>query len=175
MSTLKVPVSSDDHIQGSPNAPIVLIEYGDYQCPFCAKAHPIVKMLQKHYENKLCFVFRNFPLGESHPMAVPAAEAAEFAAEHNLFWQMHDLLFEQQANLSLPFILELGKTLGLPLQELEYAIMNRKYDPKIKNDFLWGVRSGVNGTPTFYINGNRYNGPLGFDELVLAIGSLSKG
>ena len=172
MASLKVPVSSDEHIQGDHNASIILVEYGDYQCPHCFMAHPVVKMVQKHFNKQLGFVFRNFPLSEVHPLAEPAAEAAEFAADFDRFWQMHDLIFEHQDRLSLPFLLQLGEKLGLSSEDLKLAILNRTYEPKIKKDFLGGVRSGVNGTPTFFINGQRYNGQVSFDELTSAINSV---
>lgn len=172
MSTLKVPISADEHIQGVVDAPVVLVEYGDYQCPYCALAHPLIKMLQKKFGKQLCFVFRNFPLSEVHPLAEPAAEAAEFAAEYNKFNQMHDLIYEHQDRLSLPFLVQLAETLGLPRKDLELAIVNKKYEQKIRKDFLGGVRSGVNGTPSFFINGDRYNGPSDFNELVIAIDSV---
>lgn len=172
MTKLKVPISVDDHIQGVVEAPVLLVEYGDYQCPYCASAHSLIKMLQKQFGEQLCFVFRNFPLSEVHPLAEPAAEAAEFAAEYEKFKQMHDFIYEHQERLSLPFLLELGETLELPLKELELAILNKKYEQKIRKDFLGGVRSGVNGTPSFFINGDRYNGPMDFNELVIAIDSV---
>lgn len=173
MALLKVSISNDDHIQGNRHAPVRLVEYGDYQCPYCAAAHPVVKKLQKHYGQDLCFVFRHFPLNEIHPFAETAAEAAEFAAEANAFWPMHDLIFENQKHLSLPTFVALSEQLGLPVESLEYAIMTRKYEQKIKKDFLSGLRSGVNGTPTFYINNERYNGELNFEGLISAIDSLT--
>jgi protein-disulfide isomerase len=174
MATLKVPVSSSDHIQGADKPSIVLVEYGDFQCPYCGMAYPVVKMLHKHYEKQLAHVFRNFPLSQIHPLAEPAAEAAEFAAAQGSFWQMHDLIFENQALLSLPFLLELGKRVGLPPETLEPAISNKKFEQKIQEDFLGGVRSGVNGTPTFFINEQRYDGRVRFEELVLTIDALLK-
>src|ERR1700733_13665129 len=101
MATLKVPVTSRDHIQGDAHAPITLVEYGDYQCPHCAHAHPIVKRVQKHFGKRLRFVFRNFPLNEIHPQAEIAAESAEFAATQSRFWEMHDAIFENQQELGL--------------------------------------------------------------------------
>lgn len=175
MAILKVQVSSDDHIQGTKNAPIVLVEYGDYQCPYCGMAYPVVKMIQKHFGKQLLFVFRNFPLSEAHPLSEPAAETAEFAAEYDKFWQMHDLLYENQARFSIPFLLELGETLGLSSQALDQTIADRQYEAKIKKDFLSGVRSGVKGAPTFFVNGQRYNGPVEFNEFVSAIESVLVG
>lgn len=172
MATLKVPVTEEDHIQGSDEAMVTLVEYGDYQCPHCGMAHSIVKQLQKHFGKRLRFVFRNFPLTEIHPLAEPAAETAEFANEFDQFWEMHDLIFENQPSLSPPFLLELAESLGLSRDDLASAIENRTYAPKIKKDFMGGVRSGVNGTPTFFINGQRFNGPPIYEELLSAIESI---
>ena len=171
MATLKTPVSSSDHIQGDPKAPIVLVEYGDYQCPHCGHAYPIVKRVQKHLGSKLAFVFRNFPLREAHPDAELAAETAEFAGAHDRFWQMHDALFETQDSLGLPLVLELAQTLKLPARELENALSGDTYADRVQTDFVGGVRSGVNGTPTFFINGHRHDGRFEFEGLVTAIES----
>lgn len=170
--TLKVPVLPDDHIKGSNNAPITLVEYGDYQCPHCGRAHPVVKRLQEYFGKQMRFVFRNFPLAEMHPLAEPAAEAAEFAADHDGFWEMHDLIYENQNQLSIPFLLELGERLELPIDELAQAIEQKQYDSKIRSDFLGGVRSGVNGTPTFFINDQRYNGPVSSEALAAAMEAI---
>lgn len=170
MSILKVPVDVEDHIQGDKRAPITLVEYGDYECPFCGKAYYFVKQIEKHFGKQLCFIFRNFPLKELHPHAEAAAEAAEFAADHKKFWEMHDLIFENQENLSIPTLLELGQDLELSTEDLDEAIVNKKYESKISKDFMGGVRSGVNGTPTFYINDQKYVGP--FEELIHAIDAV---
>jgi protein-disulfide isomerase len=172
MATLKVPVSSEDHIQGNEKAQITLIEYGDYQCPNCRLANPIIKKLQKHYGEKLRFVFRNLPIAQKHPLAEPSAEAAEFAGEKGHFWEMHDLLFELQPKLSPGLFLEIGETLDLPIKELQEAIVNKKYDAKIQKDFLEGIRSGINGSPSFFINGELYKGRLDFQALVNAIDGI---
>src|SRR5712692_8809710 len=112
MSKLKIPVTAADHSQGSADAPITLVEYGDYECPHCGRAYPIVKRVQKHFGKGIVFVFRNFPLSETHPHAESAAEAAEFAGAHGKFWEMHDLLFENQERLSEPLYLELAEELS---------------------------------------------------------------
>jgi protein-disulfide isomerase len=169
MATLKIPVNSDDHIQGDAHAPIVLVEYGDYECPHCAHAHPIVKRVQKHFGHRLGFVFRNFPLSEVHPDAEGAAEAAEFAGSRGRFWEMHDGIFENQQQLGLPLLLELARRLGLAAEDLESALGSDEFSPRVKSDFIGGVRSGVNGTPTFFINGQRHDGPFEFQDLVDAI------
>lgn len=171
MAILKVPVTEEDHIQGNLNAPVILVEYGDYECPYCTLAYPIVKKLQGQFGEQLCFVFRNFPLSEIHPFAEISAETAEFAGLHRRFWAMHDLIYENNKNLSPELLVELTKTLGFSTMELDQAIKNHTFLAKIKADFLGGVRSGVNGTPTFFINENRHNGPFDYDHLSLAIES----
>lgn len=169
MAILKIPVTSKDHIQGNGNALITLVEYGDYQCPYCGKAYPIIKQVQDHFGKDLRFVFRNFPLAEIHPLAEPAAECAEFAGEQDLFWQMHDLIYENQESLSIPLLFELADTLELSSDDLANAIENQIYQKKIHIDFIGGVRSGVNGTPSFFINDHRYNGPFQLEQIIEAI------
>jgi protein-disulfide isomerase len=169
MSTLKVNVSTQDHAQGDPEAPVTLVEYGDYQCPHCGRAYPIVKQLQKHFGKRLRFVFRNFPLNEIHPHAEGAAESAEFAAAHRKFWQMHDLLFENQERLSDVLYIEIAKSLGLEAPELRRALEKREFAERVHSDFSGGVRSGVNGTPTFFINGKRHDGSFAYEDLTPAI------
>lgn len=174
MSTLKTPVTSEDHIQGEDNAPITLVEYGDYECPYCGAAYPIVKQIQKHFGKRLRFVFRNFPIIESHPHAGIAAMAAEFSATHNKFWEMHDLLYENQENLDMPDLLNYAKSLDLSTTELRGSIENEIFANKIKSDFMSGVRSGVNGTPSFFINGNRHNGSFEYEDLLTALEQAEK-
>lgn len=157
--TLKVPVTPEDHIQGKIDALVMLVEYGDYECPHCKRAHFIIKNLQNHFGDKVGFVFRNFPLAEMHPHAEPAAEAAECATMYERFWEMHDHIFEEKDPLNLSTLIRLGEELQLPDTALEEAVTNKTYQTKIRQDFLGGVKSGVNGTPTFFINGERYNGP----------------
>ncbi len=169
MSILKIPVTVEDHIQGDKNAPLTLVEYGDYECPYCGAAYPIVKQIQKHFGKRLRFIFRNFPLVESHPHAGIAAMTAEFAATHNKFWEMHDILYENQEALDLPDLLLYAKSLGLPEASLQHAIQNQIFADKIKKDFLGGVRSGVNGTPGFFINGNFYKGSFEYEDLLAAL------
>ena len=169
MSKLKAPVTSEDHIQGPEEADVTLLEYGDYECPHCGRAYPIVKRIQKHFGKRLRFVFRNFPLGEIHPHAEAAAESAEFAGAQGKFWEMHDLLFENQERLGEPLFSELAKRLKLPPEPLRQALENEKYRDRVRADFSSGVRSGVNGTPTFFINAHRHDGPFDFEDLVLAI------
>lgn len=174
MTVLKIPVTQEDHIQGDDNAAITLVEYGDYECPYCGLAYPIVKRIQKHFGKRLRFVFRNFPLVESHPHAGQAALAAEFAATQQKFWEMHDALYENQEALDLSNLLTYGQTLGLAEAELKSAIENETFAEKIKNDFMGGIKSGVNGTPSFFINGTRHNGSFNYDDLVAALENAGK-
>ena len=169
---LQIPLASNDHIQGNVNASITLVKYGDYQCPSCAKAYFVVKELQKHYGDRLKFVFRNFPLKEAHLFAEPAAETAEFAADHGLFWEMHDQIYENQAYLDIPLLFDLTGSLGLPVEKIGLVIEKKAYEQKIHGDFIGGVRSGVNGTPTFFINDQRYNGSFEFADLAKAIDAV---
>jgi protein-disulfide isomerase len=169
MATLKVPVTATDHTQGDEHAPITLIEYGDYECPHCGHAYPIIQQVQKHFGKQLQFVFRNFPLNEIHPEAEGAAEAAEFAGAADKFWDMHDGIFENQRSLGVPMLLELAESLGLSSADLRKSLEAGKFTPRVKEDFLGGVRSGVNGTPTFFINNHRHDGPHEFEDLVAAI------
>jgi protein-disulfide isomerase len=169
MATLKVPVTPADHSQGSDKAEVTLVEYGDYECPYCGRAYPIVKQVQKHFGERLRFVFRNFPLAEMHPHAETAAETAEFADSKGQFWAMHDSLYENQESFSKEFFLALAQELSLPPTELREALERGDFRPRIRSDFQGGVRSGVNGTPTFFINGRRHDGPFEFESLVSAI------
>ncbi len=170
-ATLTQPVSARDHAAGPSDAPLTLVEYGDYQCPYCGAAYPVVKRLQKTLGKKLRFVFRNFPLTQAHPYARIAAEAAEAAALQDKFWEMHDLLFEQQTLLK-PEILPLwAKKIGLNVEQFGNDIEQAVVEKRIKEDRQSGIRSGVNGTPTFFINGTRYDGSPGYDSLLAALKS----
>ena len=173
MSQLFIPVGQEDHVQGSPSATCTLVEYGDYECPSCGQIEPVIRKLQKLLGKRLRFVFRNFPLSEIHPWAEPAAEAAEFAAQHGKFWEMHDLLYENQAELGDDLLLACADRLGLPRAEIRSAIVSKIHGEKIQRDFTGGVRSGVNGTPTLFLNGRRYNGSFDIDSLTDAIGRSS--
>jgi protein-disulfide isomerase len=173
MAKLRTPITSQDHIQGPEDAPLTLVEYGDYECPSCGSAYPIVKRVQEHFGKRLRLVFRNFPLREIHPHAESAAETAEFAAAQGRFWEMHDLLFENQEQLGQALYFELAEELGLSQRALAQALEEGKYKDRVRADFSNGVRSGVNGTPTFFINGTRHDGPFDYESLVLALGEKS--
>jgi protein-disulfide isomerase len=166
---LTLPVGARDHIRGPATAAITLLEYGDYQCPFCGEAAPIVDEVQRRLGDKLRFVFRNFPLTEMHPHAEHAAEAAEAAAAHGKFWEMHDALYANQDALDDRHLAEYAASLGIKAGEIQKALAGHAYGDRIREDFMSGVRSGVNGTPTFFINGVRHDGPFDLDSLLDAI------
>jgi protein-disulfide isomerase len=169
--SLRAPVTDQDHTQGNSDAKCTLVEYGDYECPHCGHAYPIVKRVQKHFGKKLRFVFRNFPLAEMHPHAESAAETAEFAGAHGKFWEMHDGLFENQESLGGSLYLQLAQQLKLSPEALRVAMESREFLSRVKNDFTGGARSGVNGTPTFFINGKRHDASFEYEDLVEAIHS----
>jgi protein-disulfide isomerase len=172
--TLTVPVGKDDHTDGPADAPVTLVEYGDYECPHCGAAYPIVKAVQKRLHGSLRFVFRNFPLNQAHPHAELAAEAAEAAAAQGQFWPMHDAIFEHQDDLSLSAVLSLARALGLNMMRFESDLSARRFLEHVKRDFTGGVRSGVNGTPTFFINGKRYDESLDETTLLHALRSQTE-
>lgn len=156
--TLRPQVSARDHRSGNPDAPIELVEYGDYQCPYCGMAYPIVKRIQESFGDDLKFVFRNFPLATIHPMATKAALAAEAAGVQGKFWEMHDLIFEHQQSLFKDAFIDYAATLNLDPEQFETDLSDETLIEKVESDFESGLRSGVNGTPTFFINGEQYQG-----------------
>ncbi len=168
MSHLYKPVDAHDHAQGPADAPVTLVEYGDYECPYCGEAYPILKAVQQAMGDQLRFVFRNFPISEIHPDAVHAAEFAEAAAAAGTFWLAHDMLYERQHALGEADLVRYGREIELDPVVLGQAFDGR-YDAKIQADFMGGVRSGVNGTPTLFINGVRYDGERDVDSLVDAL------
>ena len=172
MAKLSVAVNEDDHVQGAADAPVTLVEYGDYECPSCGDAYGVVKQVQKHFGAKLRFVYRNFPL-EQHEFAMPAAETAEFAASEGKFWQMHDALYENQVAMDEDLFPKLGKKLGLDSEGLRDALEEEKYADHIEADMKSGGASGVRGTPTFYINGQRQES-FDYETLTEAIDAAMK-
>ncbi len=164
-STLTLPVSERDHAEGPLDAPLTLVEYGDYQCPYCGEAHPVIKRLQHHFGKKLCFVFRNFPLTQAHPYALVAAEAAEAAALQGKFWPMHDFIYEHQEDLEPEILPDWAQQVGLNGEAFGVALKQEKTLDRIKEDRSSGIRSGVNGTPCFFINDIRYDGDTDYESL----------
>ena len=173
-SHLKPAVNSNDHVQGDTNAPIELVEYGDYQCPHCGHAYPILKRVQQKMKNSLKFVFRNFPLAEMHPDAFNAAVATEAAALQGKFWEMHDTVFENQEELSPAHLLAYAKQIGLDVNRFKTDISKEAVSAKVDSDFESGILSGVNGTPSFYINGQKYEGSWEEADLTAHLKSVLK-
>ena len=169
MSTLIVPINTGDHMQGSSDAPLTLVQYGDYQCPYCGEAFPIVQHLQKEMGGDLRFIFRNFPLTEIHRHALAAACAAEAAALQDRFWEMHDVLYENQDKLRDRDLIALAQTLKLNIERFKSDLASPGVITKIQEDFSGGIRSGVNGTPTFFINGLRHDGSYEYEDLLAAL------
>jgi protein-disulfide isomerase len=160
-SRLTPPVGPEDHAAGSANAPVTLVEYGDFECPYCGQAYPIVKELEERLGDRLRVVFRNFPLSEAHPHAQHAAEAAEAAGAQGRFWEMHDALYEHQDALGDRALIGYAAELGIDEARVARELESGTYAGEVRADFRGGVRSGVNGTPTFFINGERYDGSWG--------------
>jgi protein-disulfide isomerase len=155
--SLRPPVSDKDHIQGNSSAVIELVEYGDFQCPYCGRAYPIIKGLQQTFGKDLRFVFRNFPLSKIHPQAKRASIAAEAACQQDKFWEMHDIIFENQRHLTASALIQYATNIGLNVGQFKNDLNNETLKEKVESDFFSGLRSGVNGTPGLFVNGEKYN------------------
>jgi protein-disulfide isomerase len=155
--SLRPPVSGKDNIQGNKNALIELVEYGDYECPHCGRAYPIIKKIQEKMGDRLKFVFRNFALTKIHHHAKLAAAATEAAAIQGKFWEMHDMIFEHQQWMSHYALSDYARLIGLNTMQFENDLAKNELFEKVDKDFESGLRSGVNATPTFFINGEKYN------------------
>lgn len=169
VARLSEPVSERDHSIGRLNAPLTLVEYGDYECPYCGRAFPIVQEIRRRMGDGLRCIFRNFPLTQVHPHALHAAEVAEAAAAQGQFWPMHDWLFRHQHTLDDEALLEGARELGLDVARVRADLQDGTYEPRVRADFASGIRSGVNGTPTFYINGVRHDADYDVDTLMTAL------
>ena len=166
--TLAVGVSSGDHVRGSVAAPVTIVEYGDYECPYCAAAEPVLAAVLKARAGRVRLVFRNFPLPDVHPYALTAALAAEAAAALGAFWEMHDVLFKRQDRLRDIDLAGYAESLGLPGTAVVGDAAQR-HGEKVEADFRSGVDSGVRGTPTLFVNGHRYAGLVDLRSLTAAI------
>jgi protein-disulfide isomerase len=155
---LKPRVNEKDHSEGTAGATIELVEYGDYECPHCGAAYPVIKEIQASLGSRVCFVFRHFPLAEIHPFAVAAAVAAEAAGMQQKFWEMHNMIFENQSLLINGGLQQMADRIGLDMEIFESDLQLDVLQAKVEADFESGVRSGVNGTPSFFVNGNKFDG-----------------
>jgi protein-disulfide isomerase len=171
---LNVPVDDNDHLRGPVQAPVTLVEYGDYQCPYCAAAHPIINDLLSRRPETLRFVFRHFPLTNVHPYSEVAAETAEAAGTRDRFWQMHSWLYEHQGQFQPAFVTTAVDQIGLPGNVVAREVNEHLYLDRIQRDFAGGVRSGVNGTPSFFINGTRHDGGYTLDELTAVVDAATR-
>jgi protein-disulfide isomerase len=169
MPELRFPLNERDHIVGPADAPVTLVEYGDYQCPHCQAAWPQVELVLRHFGRDLRYAYRHFPISTVHPLAKPAAETAEFAGAHGLFWEMHSAIYANGHQLSGGTLFALASRLELDPVELRQALAQGTYAQKVEADFLSGVRSGVNGTPCFFVNGTRHDGSYAAADLAAAI------
>lgn len=171
LKTLQEPLGDRDHTIGTPDAPVSLVEYGDYECPHCARGEAVVRALLERFDGKLRYAFRNFPLVKLHQHARLAAEAAEAAAAQGKFFEMHRLLFENQHALEPVNLLEFAGRLGLDLDRFRDDLNAHRFGPRVQEDMAGALRSGVNGTPAFFINNQRHAG-YELESLVGAIESL---
>ena len=169
MSHLRIPIGPDDHVRGPMSAPLTLVEYGDYQCPFCAAAYPELEAVRNALGDELRFVFRHFPLGEFHPRAMQAAEAAEAAGAQRRFWAMHDMLYGNHDALDAASLLSYADAIDLDIDRFALDLQEHRHVAKIRADFMGGVRSGVNGTPNVFVNGLQYHGPVTAPALLEAL------
>jgi len=171
---LVVPVSERDHSQGPSTAAVTLVQYGDYECPYTRQSTTVVRAIQQQLRDQLRFVFRNFPLTEIHPHALHAALAAEAAAAQGKFWQMHDSIFHHQHTLEDANLEQFAEAVGLDLQQYARAMAEHRALARIEEDVAGGERSGVQGTPTFFINGVLYRGSCEYDALLAVLQAASR-
>lgn len=175
MSKLVVPASARDHIRGPHDAPITLVVYGDYECPYTNEAYYVLRQIFADAPQRVRFAFRNFPLTQIHPHSLPAALAAEAADQQGVFWQMYDLLFEHSDQLTPEYLVAYGQLLGLDLERFIADMTSDETAERVREDFMSGIRSGVNGTPTFFLNGRRYDDSYDYETLMDAIQRAPKG
>ncbi|HEY7090670.1 MAG TPA: DsbA family protein [Tepidisphaeraceae bacterium] len=168
---LLIPVDSTDHALGPDNAPVTLVEYGDYECPHCGQAYPIIKRLKATLGDRLRVVYRHFPQNSVHPHASVAAQAAEAAHAQGKFWAMHDQLFEHQTDLA-DDLTAYAIRAGLEIYKFQADLSSERYARKVRSDYEGGVRNGVHKTPTIFLNGGGYSGPLEYEAILAAIQKL---
>jgi protein-disulfide isomerase len=175
-ATLTMPVSEGrDHLEGPADAVVTLVEYGDYECPYSGAAYPIIKELQARMGSRLRFVFRNFPITPAHPHAEQAAEAAEAAAAQGKFWEMHDVLYENQRRLGDQALRAHAESLGLDAERFDKELAEHVHAARVQEDYMSGLESGVSGTPTFYINGGMHAGSYELEPLRAAVARAAAG
>ena len=166
-------ITNDDWIRGNIDAPVTILEYGDFECPHCGAAYPVLKALVYDYPEGIRLVYRHFPITSAHPNAFTAAEAAEAAGSQGAFWEMHDLLFTHQQQLQYEYLLSYAQLLNLDVARFDREMRANIYAPEVRHDFRQGIEDGVNGTPTIFINRLRYDGPHQYGPMLAAINALA--
>jgi protein-disulfide isomerase len=166
------PVSEQDHVRGKFDAPITIIEFSDFQCPFCQRFHPVAKRIVEEYPDQVRWVYRHFPLDSIHPYARTAAEASECAAEQGAFWKFADGLFENQDRLGNKLYQELAQSLGLNMDQFDQCVSSAKYKDKVQTQYQDGLRVGVTGTPNGFVNDQPLLGALPYEQLKSMIDKL---
>jgi len=169
---LAVPVAGIDHVTGAPHAVATVVEYGDFECPNCKQAQPAVKLLLQRFSGRVRFVFRHFPLEDVHPHALAAAQAAECAGGQGKFWEMHDLLFENQAHLKAKDLHGYAERLALDMARFAAEMDDEVYLQRVREQLQGGLDSGVRATPTFFINGRIQDVSFGLRALFDAVEAL---
>jgi len=163
---LLIPIHAEDHAQGPSSADFTLVEYGDYECPDCGRLFYIIRDLQASLGSRLQIVYRHYPLNGIHPHALEAAEAAEASGAQGRFWEMHDLLFQNQNALKRKDLLAYGGRLSLNLERFRVELKKRRYEDRVREDFRLGVQNGVYKTPGLFLNGVRHDGAWDRDSLL---------
>jgi formate-nitrite transporter family protein len=169
MTTLD-PLQPDDHVDGPDDAELELVMYGDFQCPYCIAAHPIVERVREQLADRLRFVFRHFPIDDIHPLARKAAEAAEAAAAQGKFWEMYQVLYASRGKLSRAELAGYADQVGLDLEAFEAELDSGEHAERVQRDFETGEGSGISGTPAFFVNGTRHDGSFDAGSLISALG-----
>ncbi len=164
--------TTDDPMKGNPDAKIVIVEFADFQCPFCFQAFPVMRELMDTYQDDVKFVYRDFPITDSHPQAEKAAEAGECAQAQDRFWEMHDKMFLNQADLTVPALKEYAEEIGLDTDLFDQCLDSGTFETEVAQDFSDGIAAGVTGTPTFFINGRPFTGTISYDSLAQIIEQL---
>jgi formate-nitrite transporter family protein len=172
---LAVPVTERDHAIGPATAPVTLVEYGDYECPYCRRADPVVRRIRQELGDRLRFVFRNYPQNSVHPHASEAAMAAEAAAAQGKFWPMHDELYDHQDELAESDLSKFALRAGVEIYKFQADLGTERFAARVREDVLSGQQSGVRRTPTFFINGIRYDGELEYEPMLAAIQQAGRG
>ena len=167
----KTQIAGDDWIRGRADAPVTILEYGDFECPYCAMARPVLEGLVNEYSEDIRLVYRHFPITTTHPHARIAAESAEAAGAQGKFWEMHDMLFTHQDRLEFEDLRRYAQAVGLDLRRFDQEMQNRVYEDEVRRDYRRGIQDGVNGTPSIFINGLRYDGPRDYGSILAAIES----